>query len=53
MIQRVVNKVTDEQVRSSPIKGVNTIAWLLWHMARAEDLAVNRFVAQRYRPPGQ
>jgi len=27
--------------------GTNTIAWLVWHMARVEDVGVNRFVVDR------
>src|SRR5688572_28481905 len=41
--------LTDEQIRTSPHPAVNSIAWLVWHMARAEDTAVNRLVARR--PP--
>jgi hypothetical protein len=37
----------DERLRRRPHPAVNTIAWLLWHMARGEDIAVNRFVADR------
>ncbi len=44
MIEGIVNTAGAEQVRKSPITGLNTIAWLLWHMARAEDVAVSRFV---------
>jgi hypothetical protein len=41
--------LTDEQIRQSPHPAVNSIAWLVWHMARAEDLAVSRLVDRR--PP--
>ena len=41
--------LTDEQIRTCPHPAVNSIAWLIWHMARAEDLAVSRLVARR--PP--
>src|SRR5579885_1409065 len=40
---------TDEHIRTSPHPAVNTIAWLFWHIARSEDLAVNRFVADRFQ----
>ena len=33
--------LTDAQMRVRPGKGVNSIAWLLWHMARTEDVNVN------------
>lgn len=39
--------LTPEQVRGRPQPGVNPIAWSLWHVARAEDVAVNCFVADR------
>jgi hypothetical protein len=28
-------------LRARPAKGVNSILWLLWHMARTEDASVN------------
>lgn len=31
----------EEQVRCRPTPQHNSIAWLLWHMARCEDVAVN------------
>ncbi len=33
--------LTDAQMRVRPGKGVNSLAWLLWHMARTEDVNVN------------
>ena len=36
-----------EQLRRRPVKGSNSLAWLLWHMARIEDVAVNVVVANR------
>ena len=39
--------LTDEQWRRRPHPGVNTIAWLLWHTARVEDVGVNAFIAGR------
>src|SRR5262249_61506282 len=33
--------VTDSQMRLRPGKGLNSLAWLLWHMARTEDVNVN------------
>lgn len=30
--------LSDDQMRSRPYKGSNSIAWLVWHMARCEDL---------------
>jgi hypothetical protein len=36
--------LTDAQIRRPPCPGVNTLIWLLWHMARVEDIGINRFV---------
>jgi hypothetical protein len=33
--------LTAEQLRCRPTPGHNSIAWLLWHIARCEDVAVN------------
>jgi DinB superfamily len=33
--------------RSRPQPVVNSLAWLIWHMARVEDAGVNRLVANR------
>lgn len=38
---RVFGGLTDDQMRLRPAKGLNSLAWLLWHMARTEDVAVN------------
>jgi hypothetical protein len=38
--QRILNEPTPEQMRNKP-PGHNSIAWILWHIARAEDWAVN------------
>jgi hypothetical protein len=37
----------DAELRGRPHPRVNTIAWLVWHSARIEDVGVNRFVADR------
>jgi DinB superfamily len=36
-------QLTEAQLRGRPHPGANTIAWLVWHMARVEDVGVNRF----------
>ena len=36
--------MTEQQIRQTPHSAVNPIAWLLWHMARCEDMAVNRLL---------
>jgi hypothetical protein len=39
--------VTDEQIRLRPRPGFNSLAWLLWHMTRAEDVGINLVIAER------
>jgi hypothetical protein len=43
-LDRVFAGVTDEQMRARPCQGLNSLVWLLWHMARTEDAAVNLVV---------
>ncbi|MEX0786406.1 MAG: DinB family protein [Dehalococcoidia bacterium] len=40
-------KVDDAQMRMRPGEGLNSLAWLVFHIARTEDLAVNILVAGR------
>jgi hypothetical protein len=47
LIDDLLAGLTDAQVRGRPLPGVNTVAWLLWHSARIEDVGVNRFIADR------
>jgi len=42
-----IGRLTERQMRGRPHPGVNSVAWLLWHMARVEDVGVNRFVVDR------
>lgn len=42
---RVVAGLTDDQMRARPGQGLNSLVWLLWHMARTEDVSVNLVVA--------
>ncbi len=37
--------MTEEQIRRIPSKEDHSVAWLLWHMARIEDVAMNILVA--------
>ena len=46
-VQRVFGEPSDQQMRIRPGKGLNSLMWLLWHMARTEDAAVNPVVAGR------
>jgi len=41
ILDRTLAGLTDAQLRLRPGKGLNSIAWLLWHMARTEDVNVN------------
>ena len=43
----LLSGLSDAQARGRPHPGVNTVAWLLWHAARVEDVGMNRFVADR------
>jgi hypothetical protein len=45
--QRVFDGPSDAQMRVRPGQGLNSLVWLLWHMARTEDAAVNPVVAGR------
>ena len=42
-----VFELDDDQMRMRPAPGLNSLVWLLWHMARTEDAAVNPVVAAR------
>jgi len=37
--------LTDDQMRVRPGPGLNSLVWLVWHMARVEDVGVNLVVA--------
>jgi hypothetical protein len=45
--QRIFGELSDDQMRVRPGPGLNSLIWLLWHMARTEDAAVNPVVAGR------
>jgi hypothetical protein len=45
--ERIFAELTDDQMRVRPGSGLNSLVWLLWHMARTEDAAVNPVVAGR------
>src|SRR5687767_871185 len=46
MTQALLADLSEEQFRARP-HGLNSIAWLLWHAARVEDVGVNRFAMDR------
>ena len=41
---QVFGGLTDPQMRTRPGTGLNSVVWLLWHMARVEDVGVNLIV---------
>jgi len=45
--ERTFAGLTDEQMRVRPREDLNSLAWLLWHIARAEDIFVNPVLAGR------
>jgi hypothetical protein len=38
--QLVFDGLSDHQMRLRPGEGLNSLVWLLWHMARTEDVAI-------------
>lgn len=42
---RLLGDLSDDQLRVRPGPELNSVVWLLWHMARTEDVAVNLVVA--------
>jgi len=44
---RLFGNLSESQMRTRPGPGLNSLVWLLWHMARTEDVAVNLVVAAR------
>jgi hypothetical protein len=47
LVERVLSGLDDEQMRRRPGPRLNSLVWILWHMARTEDAAVNPVVAGR------
>ena len=43
-VERWLGGLSDDQMRARPGTNLNSIVWLLWHMARTEDAAVNLVV---------
>jgi hypothetical protein len=46
-IDRLLSGLSDQQIRRQLRESMNSLAWLLWHMARCEDVGVNALVAGR------
>lgn len=46
-IDELLGRLPEAQLRARPHPAVNTVAWLAWHVARIEDVGVNRFATDR------
>ena len=46
LTDRLLADLTDAHLRARP-QGQNSLAWLLWHVARGEDIGVNGFAYDR------
>jgi len=47
LVDGLLSDLPEAHLRGRPHASVNTIVWLLWHSARIEDLAMNRFLADQ------
>jgi DinB family protein len=47
LVGDLLKDLSEVEIRRRPHHAVNTIAWLVWHAARVEDVGVNRFIAAR------
>jgi len=47
MAERTFAGLTDDQMRVRPREDLNSLAWLMWHIARAEDIMANIVVHGR------
>jgi len=45
--ERAFTGLTDEQMRVRPREDLNSLAWLMWHIARAEDIFINTILGVR------
>ena len=45
--ERTFAGLTDDQMRVRPREDLNSIAWLMWHIARAEDIFLNTVITGR------
>ncbi len=41
----LLNNMSEEQMRRIPKRAEHSVAWLIWHIARIEDVAMNMLVA--------
>jgi hypothetical protein len=47
LAERTFAGLTDDQMRVRPREDLNSLAWLMWHIARAEDIMTNVIVNGR------
>lgn len=47
LVKDLLASVPAAELRGRAHPGLNTVAWLVWHSARIEDVGVNRFVVDR------
>ena len=47
LVEQCLTGLSEAHLRTRPAPGVNSIAWLLWHMARSEDVYVNALLMKR------
>jgi hypothetical protein len=45
--ERVLKDLTEEHFRVRPREDLNSIAWIFWHVARAEDIMLNPVLSGR------
>ena len=45
--ERTFAGLTDAQMRVRPREDLNSVAWLMWHISRAEDIMVNTILSGR------
>ena len=45
--ERTFGGLTEDQMRARPREDLNSIAWLMWHISRAEDIIVGGVLANR------
>ncbi|HSL52652.1 MAG TPA: DinB family protein [Candidatus Deferrimicrobiaceae bacterium] len=47
LAERTFGGLSDEQMRVRPREDLNSLAWLMWHIARAEDIFANVILSGR------
>jgi len=47
LYDEVISGLSDAQVKAIPRPGLNSIAWLLWHITRIEDMTINFLVLEQ------